>query len=44
MQENITEYGTTLHHPEHQLNEINNLAHSSPSNLPISPTPVLKMG
>ena len=44
MQENITEYGTTLRNPEHQLNEINNLAHSSPHKLPKSPTPVLKMG
>ena len=27
MQENINKYGTTLHHPERQLNEINTLAH-----------------
>ena len=30
MQENINKYGTTLHHPEHQLNEINTLAHCPP--------------
>ena len=44
MQQNINEYGTTLRHPERQLNEINSLAHSPPPNLPKSPTPVLKMG
>ena len=44
MQENITEYGTTLRHPERQLNEINTLAYPPPPKLPKSPTPVLKMG
>ena len=44
MQENIKKYGTTLHHPKHQLNEINTLGHSPPPKLPKSYTPVLKMG
>ena len=44
MQENINQYGTTLCHPKHQLNEINTLAHCLPLNLPKSLTLVLKMG
>ena len=44
MQEKMTQYGTTLRHPKHQLNEINTLAHCHPPKLPQSSTPVLKMG